>query len=105
MKQTILAVMMLMTLTACKSNVKESAEIIDLPRAETPDSVAKAMDAFWGQAANDSMDIHSVMIVRDGSVIYSRWQSEGVDTVPHVLHSVSKTFTTRNFRRQNGSDG
>ena len=39
------------------------------------------------------MDIHSVMIVRDGSVIYSRWQSEGVDTVPHVLHSVSKTFT------------
>ena len=93
MKQTILAVMMLMTLTACKSNVKESAEIIDLPRAETPDSVAKAMDAFWGQAANDSMDIHSVMIVRDGSVIYSRWQSEGVDTVPHVLHSVSKTFT------------
>jgi ABC-type uncharacterized transport system auxiliary subunit len=49
MKQTILAVMMLMTLTACKSNVKESAEIIDLPRAETPDSVAKAMDAFWGR--------------------------------------------------------
>jgi CubicO group peptidase (beta-lactamase class C family) len=39
------------------------------------------------------MDIHSVMILRDGSVIYSRWQSEGVDTVPHVLHSVSKTFT------------
>ena len=93
MKQTILAVMVLMALTACKSSMKEKTEIIDLPRAETPDSVNKAMDTFFDQAAKDSMDIHSVMIVKDGSVIYSRWQSEGVDTVPHVLHSVSKTFT------------
>ena len=93
MKQTILAVMVLMALTACKSSMKETTEIIDLPRAETPDSVNKAMDTFFDQAAKDSMDIHSVMIVKEGSVIYSRWQSEGADTVPHVLHSVSKTFT------------
>ena len=91
-KKTFLAVMVLMALTACK-NVKETAEIIDLPRAETPDNVATAMDTFFLEAANDSMDVHSVMIVKDGSVIYSRWQSQGVDTVPHVLHSVSKTFT------------
>ena len=93
MRKTIFAALVLMVLTACKNNMKETAEIIDLPRAETPDSMAKAMDGFFEQAASDSMDIHSVMIVRDGSVIYSRWQSEGVDTVPHVLHSVSKTFT------------
>lgn len=93
MRKTFFAALVLMALTACKNNVKETAEIIDLPRAETPDSVDKAMDGFFEQAASDSMDIHSVMIVRDGSVIYSRWQSEGVDTVPHVLHSVSKTFT------------
>ena len=93
MRKTIFAALVLMVLTACKNNMKETAEIIDLPRAETPDSVAKAMDGFFEQAASDSMDIHSVMIVRDGSVIYSRWQSEGADTVPHVLHSVSKTFT------------
>lgn len=93
MKQTILVVMVLMALTACKSSMKETTEIIDLPRAETPDSVNKAMDIFFDRAAKDSMDIHSVMIVKDGSVIYSRWQSEGADTVPHVLHSVSKTFT------------
>ena len=92
-KKLFIAALVLMALTACKNNVKETAEIIDLPRAETPDSVAQAMDGFFEQAASDSMDIHSVMIVRDGSVIYSRWQSEGVDTVPHVLHSVSKTFT------------
>ena len=92
MKQTFFAALVLMALTACK-NVKETAEIIDLPRVETPENVAQAMDTFFQKAANDSMDIHSVMIVRDGNVVYSRWQSEGVDTVPHVLHSVSKTFT------------
>jgi CubicO group peptidase (beta-lactamase class C family) len=92
-KKLFIAALVLMALTACKNNVKETAEIIDLPRAETPDSVAQALDGFFEQAASDSMDIHSVMIVRDGSVIYSRWQSEGGDTVPHVLHSVSKTFT------------
>ena len=92
MKQTVFAALVLMALTACK-NVKETAEIIDLPRVETPENVAQAMDTFFQEAANDSMDIHSVMIVRDGSVVYSRWQSQGVDTVPHVLHSVSKTFT------------
>ena len=93
MKKTIWAALMLMALTACKNNVKETAEIIDLPRAETPESVASAMDGFFQKAADDSLDIHSVMIVKDGQVIFSRWQSEGVDTVPHVLHSVSKTFT------------
>ena len=93
MKKTIWAALMLVALTACKNSVKETAEIIDLPRAETPDSVASAMEDFFQKAATDSFDIHSVMIVKDGQVIFSRWQSEGVDTVPHVLHSVSKTFT------------
>ena len=87
------ATVMLVVLTACKNSVKQSAEIIDLPRVETPDSVAKAMEGFFEAAAADSMDVHSVMIVKDGNVIYNHWQSEGVDSVPHVLHSVSKTFT------------
>ena len=93
-KTYLFAAAMLMVLTACKNSADATAEIIDLPRAETPDSVAAAMDTFFQEAANDSMDIHSVMIVKDGNVIYSRWQSEGADSVPHVLHSVSKTFTS-----------
>ncbi len=93
MRKTFFAALVLMALTACKNNVKETTDVIELPRTDTPDSVAKAMDGFFEQAAADSMDIHSVMIVRNGSVIFSRWQSEGADTVPHVLHSVSKTFT------------
>ena len=93
MRMYLWAAVMLMVLTACKNSVKQTAEIIDLPRVETSDSVSKAMEGFFQAAAADSMDIHSVMIVKDGNVIYSHWQSEGVDSVPHVLHSVSKTFT------------
>lgn len=93
-KKTFLcAVVAILTLVACKNSPKQVTEVIDLPRAETPDNVAEAMDSFFQQAAIDSLDIHSVMIVKDGRVIFSRWQSEGVDTIPHVLHSVSKTFT------------
>jgi hypothetical protein len=34
-------------------------------------AVAKAMEGFFQAAADNSMDIHSVMIVKDGNVIYS----------------------------------
>ncbi len=93
MRKMFWAATVLVALTACKNSGMKTEEAINLPRAETPDSVAKAMDSFFQTAAADSMDIHSVMIVRDGNVIFSRWQSEGADSVPHVLHSVSKTFT------------
>ncbi len=94
MKKVLFACMLLMALAACKNNAQsETAEIIDLPRAETPDSVAKAMDNFLKGTLADSLDVHSVMVVQHGKVIFSHWQSEGKDTLPHVLHSVSKTFT------------
>ena len=92
-KNILFAAAMLMVLTACKNSVKATVETIDLPRAEVPEKLGVAMDIFFQQATNDSMDIHSVMVVKDGKVIYSRWQGEGADSVPHVLHSVSKTFT------------
>ena len=46
-----------------EANMPVIKEMIDLPRAETPDSVAQAMDGFFKQAASDSMDIHSVLMV------------------------------------------
>lgn len=93
MRKTIFTAMVLMALVACTNQTKQTSEIIDLPRAETPDSVTAAMEGFFEQAEANSMDIHSVMIVKNGSVIYSKWQSQGADSLPHVLHSVSKTFT------------
>jgi len=87
-----MAALMLTALLASKTNMY-GKEVIDLPRAKTPDRVATAMDNFFQKAADQSKDIHSVMIVKDGKVIYSRWQSQGAENKPHVLHSVSKTFT------------
>ena len=85
--------LVLMALTSSMNSVKAQTEIIDLPRVGTPERVETAMKGFFAQAAGKSMDIHSVMIVRNGNVIYSHWQSAGAENVPHVLHSVSKTFT------------
>ena len=82
-----------MALTSSMNSMKAQTEIIDLPRVGTPERVETAMKGFFAQAAGKSMDIHSVMIVRNGNVIYSHWQSAGAENVPHVLHSVSKTFT------------
>ena len=92
-KRTFWTALVMLALTAGNNYAKEKADIIDLPRAETPDHVAQAMNTFFQETANASMDIHSVMIVKNGNVIYSRWQSKGAEEVPHVLHSVSKTFT------------
>ena len=85
--------LVLMALMSSMNSVKAQTEIIDLPRVGTPERVETAMKGFFAQAAGKSMDIHSVMIVRNGNVIYSHWQSAGAENVPHVLHSVSKTFT------------
>lgn len=37
MRKTFFAALVLMALTACKNNVKETTDVIDLPRTETPD--------------------------------------------------------------------
>ncbi|MDR1202565.1 MAG: beta-lactamase family protein, partial [Tannerellaceae bacterium] len=38
-------------------------------------------------------DLHSLMIVRHGKVVYEQWFGDNAPDKPHVLHSVSKTFT------------
>ena len=92
-RKILLAATLLMALTACKATQNQQGEVVNLPRAETPKRVATAMDNFFQKAASGSFDVHSVMIVKNGKVIFSRWQSQGAENVPHVLHSVSKTFT------------
>ena len=92
-KTNFMAAALLMVSAACMNSMKATAQVADLPRVSTPEKVAKAMDNFFQGAVNEKKDIHSVMIVKDGKVIYSRWQSQGAEDKPHVLHSVSKTFT------------
>lgn len=65
-----------------------------LPRIETPQYVTAAVDSLWTQAETAGLEIHSIMIVSDGSVIYQDWRNGGDADKSHVLNSVSKTFTS-----------
>ena len=40
------------------------------------------------------MDLHSVMIVKNGNVVYERWFGENAPGKNHVMWSVSKTYTS-----------
>jgi CubicO group peptidase (beta-lactamase class C family) len=71
------------------------AQKVSLPRT-TPADVKLdpvGVEAYLlGLKAND-VEIHSLMIVRDGKVAYEKWfAGQSPDSV-HILNSVSKTFT------------
>ena len=66
-----------------------------LPRGEASAKFAKAAATYIDAVTKDeTQDIHSVMVLQNGKVIYEKWMSEGNELVPHVLNSVSKTFTS-----------
>lgn len=71
-----------------------------LPRAKVQERMTSAAEEFteatktagenagWG-----SIEIHSLMILQHGKVVYENWYNGASAGVPHVLYSVSKTFT------------
>lgn len=65
-----------------------------LPRAETSKKMAKSADKYLAAVEKEQQDIHSIMVLKDGNVVYENWMSEGKEDVPHILNSVSKTFTS-----------
>lgn len=64
-----------------------------LPRANASEALARALPAYFEAVEKAGHDLHSLMIVRHGQVVAERWMGEGAPDKPHVLHSVSKTFT------------
>lgn len=65
-----------------------------LPREDTPAKMAKAADKYNAAIIKEGQDIHSIMVVKDGDIIYENWMSDGDPDQPHILNSVSKTFTS-----------
>jgi len=66
-----------------------------LPRASLAERFpSQAADAFLDAMQSKNMDLHSVMILKDGKGLYERWFGEHAPTTPHVMWSVSKTWTT-----------
>lgn len=80
---------------SCKQKTPETKDVGEsLPRVETPAVLNDSIDGMLAHARADSLDIHSIMVVKNGNVIYEKWQSQGDAETPHILNSVSKTFTS-----------
>lgn len=75
-----------------------------LDRAPATAELTKAMDEYLIDIQKNEQDIHSVMILKDGKVVFEKWMSQGSENEPHILNSVSKTFcaTAVGFAVQEG---
>ena len=64
-----------------------------MPRGEASAKMNVAFEKYLAAVEKSGQDLHSIMIVKDGNIIKEQWMGEGEKNTPHVLHSVSKTFT------------
>jgi CubicO group peptidase (beta-lactamase class C family)/predicted glycoside hydrolase/deacetylase ChbG (UPF0249 family) len=62
------------------------------PEAEkvNPKNIANYLEAVKASG----QDLHSLMIIRNGNVVAEHYFGDNAANKPHVLHSVSKTFTS-----------
>lgn len=66
-----------------------------LPRS-TPEAEkvsSKSIQNYLSDVKKHKQDLHSLMILRHGKVIYEAWFGDNAANKPHILNSVSKTFT------------
>lgn len=64
-----------------------------LPRVKDA-KMAATVDKYIASANEKGLDIHSVMVVKNGNVVAEKWVSLGDPNVPHILNSASKTLTS-----------
>ena len=76
------------------SSKKGKAQTSAIKRAKTKSLMATAMDGYLQAAADQKLNIQSVMVLQHGKVVYEKWQNGGEPGKPHILNSVSKTFTS-----------
>ncbi len=66
-----------------------------LPRS-TPEAEKvsiKNIREYLADVKKHNQDLHSLMIVRHGKVVFEEWLGDNAANIPHILNSVSKTFT------------
>ncbi len=62
-----------------------------LPRGKAQEKLDKAMSEYFQAVSDCSEELHSIMVVQHGKVLAEKFF---VPDTAHVLHSVSKTFTS-----------
>ena len=80
--------------TAASPTVQTQRKGLALKRKKPSERLQHAMEAYMEAVERGKVNIHSVMVLQHGKVLYEKWLGEGAPGKPHVLHSVSKTFTS-----------
>jgi CubicO group peptidase (beta-lactamase class C family) len=83
-------------LLGCTSALADAAKTNDLPRSE-PEAQgipSKAIQAFVDAAEAKIDAVHSLMVVRHGRVVAEGWWTPYGKNDPHVMYSLSKSFTS-----------
>ena len=65
-----------------------------LEREKPYKELKKAMKEYLKDAEKQKLNIKSVMVLQHGKVLFEKWLDDGAPHIPHVLNSVSKTFTS-----------
>ena len=65
-----------------------------LPRGKATPQQASAFETWLQAEADAGQTIHSAMLLQHGKVIAERWLNGADKDSAHVMHSVSKTFTS-----------
>jgi CubicO group peptidase (beta-lactamase class C family) len=66
-----------------------------LPRAALEERFpSSSAEAFLDAMQAKKMDLHSMMILKNGKVVYERWFGDNAPGKNHVMWSVSKTWTS-----------
>jgi CubicO group peptidase (beta-lactamase class C family) len=67
-----------------------------LPRSDPEKEKINPQDIseYLQAVKSEEQDLHSLMILRNGKVVYEQWFGENAANKTHVMYSVSKTFTS-----------
>lgn len=76
---------------ASESNVDQNGSLF---RGEATEAQLGGFDRYCEAIGERKQNVQSIMVVQHGRVIYEKWMNGGAADVPHVLNSVSKTFTS-----------
>ena len=74
-----------------------TTEKIKLSRADYPEQVgisSKVISELLEDFKEQNIEVHSIMILRDGKVAYETWAKPYAPEYPHMMYSVSKSFTS-----------
>lgn len=84
----VAALVVMVTLSACNSTALPRGSQEDFARFEAAGD--KVFEDTWGEACNE---LHSLMIVKNGKVVYENYAPSHSADELHIMWSVSKTFT------------